>query len=273
LSESESALRHRRKMKKGKTSSIAFLGIDGSGKSTLSREVAKRLSDGGHACLLTDRLEFFRDGTEEEIQPLLMEKVRETIGGYAKKAKSLKHYKIPKLAEILLRDHLLGDVRKWYNPDFLIQDGSPLLNLIAWAVLYKGDTVTEKVCTRAIEILTGRAQGLGKSDPIYEQFLELRYLKKLGFAHMKLSNAVIFIDVDPAVSCERIRSRGETIQVHETEERLTQLRNGYRMVCGVIEKDFGLPLLVLEGERDPEQLAESASDFIRRLFTGDQTDE
>ena len=73
LSDSERVSRHRRKMKK-KTQSIAFLGIDGSGKSTLSREVAKRLSDNRYVCLMTDRLEFFRNSTKEEIQPLLMEK-------------------------------------------------------------------------------------------------------------------------------------------------------------------------------------------------------
>ena len=87
---------------------------------------------------------------------------------------------------------------------------------------------------------------------------------------MKLPEAVIFIDVDPAVSCERIRRRGDRIQVHETEEKLAELRKGYRMVCGVIETEFHLPLLVLAGEQELEQLTGSAAEFILSLVAGKQ---
>jgi len=272
MSESERVSRHRRKIKK-KTQFVAFLGIDGSGKSTLSREVAKQLSDNGYACLMTDRLEFFRNSTEADIQPLLMEKVREAIGAYAKKAQSLKHYKVPKLTELLLRDHLLGEVEKWYNPDYLIQDGSPLLNLVAWSVLFKGKAVDEETCAKALEILSGHAPEFEDSNPIYRQFKELRYLKKLGFAHLKLPEAVIFLDVDPTVCCERINRRGVRIQVHETEEKLAELRKGYRMVCSVIETEFHLPLLVVEGDQTLEQSTGSASKFIQNFVMENQTNE
>ena len=64
---------------------------------------------------------------------MLTEKLREYIGGYAKKAESLKFYKIPKLTELILRNYLIHEVSRWYLPDLIIIDGSPLLNMIAWA--------------------------------------------------------------------------------------------------------------------------------------------
>ena len=37
--------------------------------------------------------------------------------------RSLKSYKVPKLAELLLRDHVVGEVRRWYAPDAIVMDG------------------------------------------------------------------------------------------------------------------------------------------------------
>ena len=79
----------------------------------------------------------YKNGHPKNIQPLITDEIRKIISSYAKKAKSLKGYKIPKLAELLLRDHILDEVKKWYSPDYIILDGAPLLNLTAWAYLYK----------------------------------------------------------------------------------------------------------------------------------------
>ena len=135
LSESETAKRHKRSARPKPAFTFAVLGIDGSGKSTLSRTVSKELSDTFRVCLVSDNLELYENESQKELQPLFTEKAREALGRYAKTAKSLKHYKIPKLAEILLRDHILGEVQRWYTPDIIVQDGCPLINLAAWTKL------------------------------------------------------------------------------------------------------------------------------------------
>lgn len=266
LSESDTAKRHRRHKRPRSAFAFAVLGIDGSGKSTLSRMVSKKLSDAHSVCLVSDNLEFYENENQKELQPLLTEKVREALGRYAKKAKSLKRYRIPKLAELLLRDHIMGEVQRWYTPDIIVQDGCPLINLAAWAkLLYKDKYFDSESCSKAIKILTGKGKEIGKDDPIFREFHELAALKRFKLDHMRLPDAVIFLDVAPAVSIHRIQSRGEQRQAHETEEKLARLHEGYRLVTQVVEKEFNIPTRILDGESGIDKVTALAIEFIKGL--------
>jgi thymidylate kinase len=263
LSESETAKRHKRYKRSKPAIAFAVYGIDGSGKSTLSRIVAKKLSDACRVCLVSDSLEFYENENQKELQPLFTEKLREALGRYAKTAKSLKHYKIPKLAELLLRDHIMGEVQRWYTPDIIVQDGCPLINLAAWTKLYKEEYFDTEVCAKAIKILTGKREAITKDDPIFEKFHELAALRRFKLDHMRLPDAVIFLDVTPAVSVQRIQSRGEQRQVHETEEKLAKLREGYLLVTQVVEKEFNIPTRILDGGSEIDKVTASAIEFVK----------
>ena len=115
----------------------------------------------GSVCLLTDDVVFFEGGEPKEVQPLVTEKLREAIGRRAKTARSLKSYKIPKLAELLLRDHVLGLVKRWYTPDLIVADGSPLLNITAWVRLYR----TRNPKTKSSPLPWGSSAGRGRRVP------------------------------------------------------------------------------------------------------------
>jgi len=264
LSESETANRHRRRKRPKPSFTVAVLGIDGSGKSTLSREVSRALSDAFRVCLVSDRLEFYEHEHQKEVQPLLTEKVREAVGRYAKTAKSLKHYKIPKMAELLLRDHIMGEVQRWYSPDILVLDGCPLINLAAWAKIYKGEYFDTDACSAALRILSGKDEATGKDDTVLAKFPELAALKRFGLASMRLPDAVIMLDVAPSVSVARIKGRGEKRQVHETEEKLAKLREGYLMVCDVVKTEFNIHTRVVDGQAEIGQLTASAIAFIEQ---------
>ena len=267
LSESETTNRHRRHKRSKPSFSLAVLGIDGSGKSTISRLVSKKLSETFRVCLISDKLEFYENENQKELQPLLTEKVREAVGRYAKTAKSLKKYKIPKMAELLLRDHIMGEVQRWYSPDVIVLDGCPLINLTAWAKLYKEEYFDIDVCSSAIRILAGRTEGTRKDDSLLEKFPELAALKRFKLTHMKLPDAVIMLDVDPGVSITRIQSRGEKKQAHETEEKLVKLREGYLMVCNSVKKEFKIPTCVLDGESEIDKVTASALEFVEEVST------
>jgi 1-acyl-sn-glycerol-3-phosphate acyltransferase len=258
LAASGAGSRHRRATRAREVPTIAVLGIDGSGKSTLSRLLAQRLSRERRACLVTDIVEVFEDGRRRPVQLLLTEKLRASLGRRAKTADSLKSYKIPKLAELLLRDHIVDDLRRWYAPDVIVLDGSPLLNIAAWARLYREESFDDVMCLSALKILSGRAASLSDDDPILETFPELVALKRLHLTHMDLPDAVLFLDVEPAVSMERILSRGEVRQVHETEEKLAKLRGGYRMVCRVLEGELGNVARTLDGHQSMETVTDAA---------------
>jgi len=273
LSESETAKRHKRHERSKPATAFAVYGIDGSGKSTLSRMVAKKLSDSFRVCLISDNLEFYESEEQKELQPLLTEKLREALGRYAKTAKSLKQYKIPKLAEILLRDRILGEVQRWYTPDIIVQDGCPLINLAAWAKLYKEEYVDTDVCAKAIRILTGKREAIRKDDPIFKKFHELAVLRRFRLDHMRLPDAVVFLDVKPAVSIQRIQSRGELRQVHETEEKLAKLREGYLLVTQVVKKEFNVPTRIFDGESEIDRVTAAAVEFARGARPKEPEDE
>ncbi len=273
LSESETAKRHKRYERPKPASALAVLGIDGSGKSTLSRVISKKLSDANRVCMVSDTLEFYENENQKELQPLLTEKVREALGRYAKKAKSLKSYKIPKLAELLLRDHIMGEVKRWYTPDIIVQDGCPLLNLAAWAKIYKDEYFDSETCSKAIKILAGKGKDIRKNDPLFREFHELASLKRFKLDHMRLPDAVIFLDVAPAVSIQRIQGRGEQRQAHETEKKLAKLREGYRLVTQVVDKEFNIPTRILDGEAGIDKVTASAIEFIKGLNLREPEDE
>ncbi|MBT8396440.1 MAG: hypothetical protein KJN92_05725, partial [Gemmatimonadetes bacterium] len=217
----------------------------------------QRVSEAGRSCLLTDDVVFFQGGESQDIQPLLTEKLREAIGRRAKTAKSLKSYKIPKVAELVLRDTVLGQVKRWYNPDVILSDGSPLLNITAWVRLYRQEEPDDAVLASAMEILSGSDE-VGKDDPAWDTFPELAAMRRLRIPALRKPDAVLFLDVDPALSVQRIESRGESRQVHETQEKLARLREGYLSVCRILDSRLGIPARVLDGHQGIEEVTMAA---------------
>ncbi|MBU1074042.1 deoxynucleoside kinase, partial [bacterium] len=254
--------RHRRRTAKRPAFVVALLGIDGSGKSTISRLLAEYYSNQEITCLIGDELLLFSGGAPRRVQPLLKEKVRRWLSAQARDARSLARYKIPKISELLLRDALLGEARRWYGPDIVFMDGSPLLNMTAWSALYRDELMSQDFCARAMEILSGGGQ---PNDPLYGEFPELKAMKRLGLTRLHRPDAVIFLDVAPATSMKRILGRGEKMQVHENEEKLGRLREAYKLVVRALNDKPDLSAFVLDGEREQTAIRDEARSLIDRV--------
>lgn len=263
LAGSEAARKQKRYTKRERQNrSIAFIGIDGSGKSSISGTIAQKLSGTSPVSLVSDRLTLYENGDVQDLQPFITENIRHTISTYAKKAKSLKLYKIPKLAELMLRNHLHHELIRWYVSDYIVLDGSPLLNMIAWAALYNKESFDDEICSKAISVLTGHESHIPRKNAIYRQFPELAYLRYLRLNTMILPDLVIYIDTAPETACQRIDSRGERKQVHENVEKLTELREAYLTVCDMIRRQLNIPVLIIDGEHPREEVASQAYEFI-----------
>ena len=113
--------------------------------------------------------------------------------------------------------------------------------------------------------MNGRGINASERASIRNNLPELFALRSLGLAHMRLPQAVLFLDIAPAVCLERIHRRGGTSQVHETEERLTDLRRGYTLCCSALRKNFDLRLVIFEGN-DRELATKAANDLARELL-------
>ena len=263
LARKEKSIRHKRKPKKTRCiKSIAVLGIDGSGKSTLSENISITLSATEEVTLVTDKLQFYENGKPKKMPPFITEHIRRAIGSYAKNAKSLKLYKAPKLAELLLRNSLISKIKRWHNPDCLVLDGSPILNLTAWSILYKEKLFSEVVCVKAIKILCSMGDDIPPNDPIYTDFPELKTLKRIGLAKFDLPEIVLFLDADPKIAISRINKRGEKRQVHEKEEKLAKLRSAYLSICNILSDNFDIPTLIIAGDNSIEETTNTAVEFI-----------
>ncbi len=264
LARAESARRQQRRVRRRDSFTVAALGIDGSGKSTLARNLAADRSSTGGAALIGDELRLLEDGRERDLQPLSAERLRRRLSRRAKSARSLAGYKIPKLAELLLRDTLLAQSRRWYDPAWIVMDGSPLLNLTAWSILYREEEFDVEFCGRALGVLSGRER-LHPGDVLTRRFPLLRWLQGLGLTRLEMPDAAVFIDLAPEAAVARIDSRGESKQVHETPEKLAKLRRAYLAVCEAAEARFGLPVLRLDGTHSPEALTEAAAGFLNSV--------
>jgi len=263
-----SGARQRRPASRRPVFTAAVLGVDGSGKSTLSLRLARELSSSERTCHIGDSLQLFEGGVAQAMQPLVAEKFRRWVSARAKHARSLVAYKVPKMTDLFLRDYLLTEAGRWYRPEAIFADGMPLLNLTAWAVLYREEYFTEEVCAKALSALSRDGDEVERNDPVFQQFPELASLRQLGLDRMHLPDAVIFLDVPPAVCIGRIDSRGEKKQVHETEEKLTKLRDAYLLVCSVLRAGTKTRVLVLDGNRDLELVTSDAQDFVRQAKEG-----
>lgn len=242
------------------TRALAVLGIDGSGKSTLARELALALSAGGSTCLVGDALQRYASGELQALQPLPAERLRQRLSRRAKSAKSLGGYKLPKLAELLLREDLLRECRRWYDPDWVLLDGSPLLNLAAWLALYRPGEIDADFAEAALLQLAGRGSAAAR-----RRHPELRRLRALVPFHLELPAAAVFITLPPETAVARIAARGELRQVHETVEKLALLQRSYAAVCAAGEARLGLPVLRLDGTLPVELLTDAAARFARGL--------
>lgn len=258
--------RPRKRQRPPPVPAIAILGIDGSGKSTVSRLITQHLSTDNKTCLVSDRLEFYEKGELKPLQPLGLDAVRGIVSRYAKNARSLATYKIPKLTELLLRDRLLGEVTRWYAPRFIVQDGSPLLNMAAWAALYRMDTIDDQILATAISVLAGEQRGLRRANPVFQQLPELRHLDRLGLTHLRLPQVLVLLDLPPSIACQRIAARGEVRQPHENEERLGKLREAYLRVVQIISRNGRLPTLIVDGTTSLEQAAGESLRFVRKTL-------
>jgi 1-acyl-sn-glycerol-3-phosphate acyltransferase len=212
---------------------IAVIGIDGCGKSTLSRQLAERLSTTSTTCLVGDKLEFFERGRCVPRPLPRLERARQWIGARARRAGSLSRYKVPKLVELLLRDRIARGIGRRGEADVIVMDGCPLVNLLGWAALYHERRFDQSACSHAMTFLTSGT--CREEDVLLERFPELAVLKRLRLNRFRLPDATVLLDIDPEQAMRRIGSRAGRRQIHENATSLNKLRSAYLTVHGLLE--------------------------------------
>lgn len=245
---------------------VALIGIDGSGKSSISHKVAIELSNQGRAYLVSDQLECYENAESNPLQPYGLDAIRQMLSRHAKRATSLKGYKLPKLTELLMRDYLIKEVERWYDASIVVQDGSPLLNMAGWAALYPDLESLDSMLIDGIAVLAGKSPEVHNLSSVCSHFSEINILSRLGLNRLKIPDAYVLLDISPEVACDRIQQRGKRLQPHENIEKLTRLRQAYLRVERLISQRWNVPSLVLDGNTDIKDISKTALQFFHKHF-------
>jgi len=224
---------------------VAVLGIDGSGKSTLSAVLPALLaaetgcragSLGDHLHLVEPDRDLAGPGFEPEGIPLSLRLARLLRGAARRASGSRLAYPILKVAHLACQERAARRLARRHRLDAMVSDGNLPLSCLARAANY-------------------RSRPPGTAHPALDGWLP---------------DAAILLDVSPEEALRRICRRGEAPDQHENAADLAAARRGYaRAVALLRARRPGAPVLVLPaGGLTPAEVAARAVEFLRPLVAG-----
>jgi len=232
------------------TLQVCVLGIDGSGKSTvtaslpavLSAELGVRAGAAGEEFLMVDPSEdhlarrFHPDGLPLAAR---LSKRLKRLGKRVVDRRKL--YPAVKLAQMMSQDHAAHRLGERYEAAAVISDGNVFLSATGRAANYlrpasdkdrdaHAGPGPEDLCAVFDYVLDGkpipedrqsRLPDLRKARRLY------RLMRSLGLRGAWLPDVVVFLDLSPKIALERIAGRGAKVDRHENESDLSQAREMY----------------------------------------------
>ena len=231
------------------TKHIAILGIDGSGKSTitdilpsiLAGELNTTVASAGDAFKITAN---DQDICGPDFYPRALPwQVR--VSGWARKiskrvVNNKKWYPIFKFLHMFFQDSAAYRIAQKAEPKLFISDGNAVLSSFGRQDNYfSTSSAANKTEERSIRECYSRAfyyllVGGALSPEVQERFPKLKLMRSfsdnarlLGCRGLWLPNLVIFLDTSPAEAMRRITARGKPIDGHENMNDLEKARQSY----------------------------------------------
>ena len=241
---------------------ICTVGIDGSGKSSLSRKLAREHSNSSRVWYVGDKLEYFKNG---QIQPRAMtwlEPLRQCFTSYSKHSSNLAVYKIPKLIELILRDLIVKRIAQNGDAELIVIDGCPVINLLAWANLYHEDIFNSTRCSIALTTLTGGSDAKADESELIG-IPEFSLMKRLRLNKFQLPDTSLFLDLEPEIAIRRIEARNEFRQAHEQLVQLVKLRAAYKVLHELLLRHPNVIARKLDAAFNSDVLVKQATTIIK----------
>jgi len=248
--------------RKQKPQIICTVGIDGCGKSMLSRKLARECSSSSRVWYVSDKLEFFKNGQTRDRALPWLELLRQWFASYSKHSSNLAVYKIPKLIELILRDLIVKRIARNGDTELIVIDGCPVINLLAWATIYHEDIFNARRCSIALTTLTG-GSGVKVIQPELRCVPEISLMKRLHLDNFQLPDTTLFLDLKPELAIQRVEARNEFRQAHERIDQLAKLRTGYKVLHGLLLRHPKVTSTKLDAACTPEVLVKQATNLIK----------
>jgi 1-acyl-sn-glycerol-3-phosphate acyltransferase len=166
-------------------------------------------------------------------------------------------YRGDKFAEMVLRvrvDEALQDGR---TARFVVSEGSPLVDLLAWAQadFYRG-VFDEKGLQQILLYLSGQRKiPLGDWIGFIRKAPEVWLLNVFDLAHPQAPDVLVLTTIRPEAAMEKIRSRGRALEPHQHDAFLGELQDAYVEVAAVLRRRR---VEVVDLSAEDLRLAESA---------------
>ena len=150
---------------------------------------------------------------------------------------------------------------------FVISDRSPLVDLLAWAEAdFYSEHFDEKDLQRLLLYLSGQRRIPVSAWPRFiRRAPEVWLLNVFDLAHPPVPDIVALVTRDPSSAMERLRSGGQALEPHQTEEFLGRLQEAYRVVAAALRKRRVEVIELDAADLDVAGAAEAIEQACRRL--------
>jgi deoxyadenosine/deoxycytidine kinase len=243
---------------------ICLLGIDGSGKSTITASLPAVLATelniisagAGDTFQVVNGEENYLTSKSYQKNFPLAARLSRYFKGIAKKyVDNRKIYPVFKLMNLYFQDIEAQKLVNKYSPGLMISDGNLLLSTLGRAANYlqpaseseersdSRQTVNPDDLKSLIEYIIDKKPLPEKTRIVVPDLIKIGILIK--FLHLTvidkllLPDMVIFMDILPERALDRINIRGKKIDLHENINDLTQARNMYLKTIEAFNKYRG----------------------------------
>jgi len=162
-------------------------------------------------------------------------------------------------------DEALGDGR---SARFVVGDGSPIVDLLAWAEadFYSG-VFDEKGLQQVMHYLSGqRKVPLRHWARFIRRAPEVWLLNTFDLAHPPVPDVVVLLTHPPEIAVRRLRSRGDAPEAWHDETFVPKLQEGYRQAVGVLRKPGRVEVLEIDADdARSEATAARIEELCRKL--------
>jgi 1-acyl-sn-glycerol-3-phosphate acyltransferase len=239
---------------------VAVCGLGTRSRRAAFRAIVERLGRTGRTLGIGESgglIESDAEGTRDVTGPIPHAPGRAWFGLLALIFRTRRRFKGRKFAQMIERAQVDQALGRGRTSEFVVTEGSPLVDLMAWAVadFYQG-VFDESGIHHLLRYLAGQKRiPPGKWWTFLRRAPEVWLVNVFQLAEPPVPELLVLLTESPRSVMEQLRSRGEELEPHDNEPFLERLQQGYAQVADVLGKRHKVAILEFDAGQDPAEIA------------------